>query len=93
MVICTDLAEAPEESEVARLTPFLGNPEDPRSAEAARRVYLISELPESLVESLGLIPVAASGELARLVKQLGSGLVVEYADQMVLEPTPASSIG
>ena len=93
VVICTDLAEAPEENEVARLTPYLGILDDPRSVEAARRVYLISELPESVVESLGLIPVAASEELDRLVNQLGGGLVVEHADQMVLEPTPASSIG
>ncbi len=93
VVICTDLAEAPEESDVARLSPYLGNPQDPRETDAARRVYLVSELPEAVVDSLGFIPVAASEELARLVRQLGGGLVVEYADQMVLEPTPASSLG
>ena len=93
VVICTDLVETPEESDVARLSPYLGTPDDPRATDAARRVYLVSELPDAVVESLGLIPVAASDELARLVGQLGGGLVVEHADQMVLEPTPASSIG
>ena len=93
VVVCTDLAEVPAESDMARLAPFLETREDLTATGAARRVYLVSELPEVVVESLGLTPVAASEELARLVRQLGGGLVVEHADQMVLEPTPASSLG
>lgn len=55
------------------------------------RIYLISELDDSVVEAAGMIPLNSQAQLQRLASQFRTGLIVEEADQMVVHVRADSS--